>query len=141
MELNRQLLRVVIGLAALSLSLAACHSSSSGSYVPPSSGVSAPQADLRVSPAHEEHGEITSSCGNHIRIKVAGILNCRFWEAGYGKATLTLQDHTNGLILISPKTGTRHTNFTITGVLVGSGYFVVQGAAGSSLKVTVKVSL
>jgi hypothetical protein len=143
MELNRQILRLVFGVAALSLGLMACHGSPSGgtAYMPASTGASAGGANFGVTPAREERGEVTSTCGKHIHIVVAGFVRCRFWDAGYGHAKFTLDDHTNGLILISPKTGGRHTPFTITGVLVGSGYFIAKDNFGHSLKVTVVVSL
>jgi len=83
---------------------------------------------------------IKSSCGDKIHIVVAGIVDCKFREHGYG-GMFTLRDHTNGLIAISPLKGDRTTKFTITGVLVGRGYFVVTDTHRNKLRVRVRVTL
>ncbi|MBV9028516.1 MAG: hypothetical protein JO311_07835, partial [Candidatus Eremiobacteraeota bacterium] len=54
-----------------------------------------------ITPAGER-GEIVSTCGNRVKIKVAGILKCRFHERGYDDKTFTITNNTNGLVLISP---------------------------------------
>jgi hypothetical protein len=143
MEVHRQLLRSVLGLAILALSVVACHGSPTGSapYLPSNVGGAAPQS-VRIAPNAEEKGEIISSCGKHVRIVLAGIVNCRFREPGYGdNSPFTLHDHTNGLILISPNKGSSDIKFTITGLLIGSGYFVVKDTRGHQLKVFVRVHL
>ena len=145
MGLNRRILRLVSGLAALLLSAVACNGSPSGGpqYFPSStSGMSAPQSHLGILPNGEERGEILSSCGRHIRIKVAGILTCMFREPGYGdNSPFTIHDHTNGLISISPMSGNSDTKFTVTGLVIGSGFFVVRDNIGHHLRVTVRVIL
>jgi hypothetical protein len=94
-----------------------------------------------IAPNGEERGEILSSCGRRIHVIVAGIVNCHFRLGGDRDATFTLIDHTHGLILISPTTGNRTTKFTITGVLVGSGYFIVRSDNDRRLRVRVRVTL
>jgi hypothetical protein len=99
--------------AALSLALAACHGGSTGtsSYVPAgSSALQSGPAGIIVGP-DVLSGDIDSNCGKRIHIVVAGIIDCKFDEKGYGNRTFTLTDHTNGLILISPTSGNRHTVF------------------------------
>jgi hypothetical protein len=130
---TKQGLRLVTGMAALSLILAACHDGSSGTapYLPASST------------SFQQAGDIRSSCGLHIRIVLAGIVNCRFREIGDRNAVFTLKNDTHGLILISPTTGSRHTVFTITGLVIGSGHFTVHAGNGRThrLVVTVRVTL
>lgn len=144
MEIHRQPLRLVFGLVVFALGLVACHGSPGGSatYLPSgSSGISS-QAQVGVAPNSEERGEIISSCGRHINIMVAGIVNCRFREPGYGdNSPFTLHNHTQGLIVISPTSGTSDTKFTITGVLVGTGFFIVKDKIGHHLTVFVRVRL
>ncbi len=135
-------LRLVTGMAALSLILAACHGGSSGTapYVP-AGGTSFQQAvDRGITPG-EEHGELFSTCGHHIHIVLLGIVNCHFHERGDRSDRVTLKNNTQGLILISPMSGNGHTKFSITGLLVGSGHFTVYDGRKNSLVVTVKVTL
>ena len=143
MVLARQGPRLLVGLLALSLGLTACHSGSSAGtpFVPQSSAVSQSQVPLNVSPDHGQRGVIVSSCGTHIRIKIAGILNCRFREYGYHDGKFRLDNDTRGLILISPHSGDKHTTFTITGLVVGSGHFTVKDDMGHHLNVHVRVRL
>jgi hypothetical protein len=145
MEFSRRLSRLVIGSAALALILTACHGASSGtpSYLPTgSSGISTQQQlDRGIAPAGEEHGEMFSSCGHHVRIILAGIVTCRFHEVGDRDAAFTLKNHTQGLILISPMTGNRHTKFTITGLVLGTGRFTVSAGKAHRITVTVHVVL
>lgn len=139
-----QRLPLVAGLAALSLILAACQGGSSGTarYLP-SSGLSSQQSVARgIAPNGEAQGELFSSCGDHIRIVLAGIVNCRFHEVGGSpKDLFSLKNHTLGLILISPLSGNRNTTFTITALVIGSGHFTVKDGKGDRLVVTVRVSL
>ncbi|MBV8198017.1 MAG: hypothetical protein JO263_07775 [Candidatus Eremiobacteraeota bacterium] len=143
MESNRHILRLIAGSAAFVLLLTACHGSTpgTGQYLP--SGTAGTSADNGpvITPAHEERGEIVSTCGNRIKIKVAGILKCRFHERGYPDKPFTITNHTNGLILISRKKVTDDRKVTITGLVVGSGYFTVADTKGHTLTVYVKVSL
>jgi hypothetical protein len=145
MEFSRRLSRLVIGSAALALILTACHGASSGtpSYLPTgSSGISTQQQlDRGIAPAGEEHGEMFSSCGHHVRIILAGIVTCRFHEVGDRDANFTVKNNTQGLILISPMTGNRSTKFTIVGLVLGTGSFTVSAGKGHRITVTVHVVL
>ncbi len=139
-----QRVRWVTGMVSLSLILAGCHGGSSGTAPSlPASGASSQQSlDRGIVPSYEERGELFSSCGYHIRIVLAGIVNCRFHEVGGGrKDVFTLKNDTHGLILISPMTGNRNTTFTITALVVGSGHFTVNDGKRDYLTVTVRVSL
>ncbi len=132
-----------VTLAALSLSMVACHgqSSVSPSYLPPSTtGLSTPQTAASGVDESKE-SKIVSSCGRRIHIVVAGIIDCKFHEKGHKDRRFTLHDHTHGLVLISPRKGTRETVFTVTGVAVGSGDFVVRDRHGNHAKVRVRVTL
>jgi len=84
--------------------------------------------------------DIKSTCGRKIHIVLAGMVDCKFHEHGYGNGIFTLHDHTNGLITISPSQGDRTTKFTITGVAAGSGYFVVTDNHNNKLRVRVRVT-
>jgi hypothetical protein len=103
--------------------------------------MSTQQLDRGIAPNGEEHHELFSSCGHHVRIILLGIVTCRFHEVGDRDAAFTLKNDTQGLILISPMTGNRHTKFTITGLVLGSGHFTVSDAKGRHITVTVKVIL
>ena len=123
------------GIAALALLLAACHGASSGNAPPLPAG-----APSVVSNAPDS-GQIISSCGHRVRIVLAGIVTCRFHEVGDPNATFKLKDDTHGLILISPLTGNSTTNFTITGLVIGSGHFTVHAGRPARLVVRVRVVL
>jgi hypothetical protein len=85
-------------------------------------------------------GNVLSSCGDNIQIKIAGIVNCQFSETGF-HGTYVIDSHLNGIASVSPNKGTHKTQFTVLGLVVGGGYFVVHGAPGLSLKVHVSVTL
>jgi hypothetical protein len=137
MGFNR-LVGAVAGASALLLSVAACHGASpTTGYMP--SATSSVAAPGGVKPADKDEG-IVSTCGGRIHIIIAGIVNCRFHEKGY-EGKFRLHDHTQGLILISPSEGTKRTKFTITGVAVGNGYFIVTDRRGNNIEVDVKVTL
>ncbi len=80
-----QRLRLVTGMAVLSLILAACHGGSSGTapYLPAGGTSTLQTVDRGITPG-EEHGELFSSCGLHIHIVLAGIVNCHFHEREIG---------------------------------------------------------
>ena len=133
---------LLLGLLALSFGAAACHGASpSGTPFVPQSSAGSQSLPLDISPDHGPRGVIVSSCGTHIRIKVAGILNCRFREYGYRDGAFRLDNDTHGLVLISPDSGNKHTTFTITGLVVGSGFFTVSDSMHHHLKVHVRVRL
>ncbi|HTA53944.1 MAG TPA: hypothetical protein VK755_04305 [Candidatus Acidoferrales bacterium] len=131
--------------AALSASMVACHGQSPGStYMPTGpTALSIPQtgAALPAPNKKQKKVEIVSSCGQHVHIVIAGIVDCKFREQGYGDGTFTLTNDTKGIVIITPMSGTRATTFTILGALIGSGYFEVKDTRGHVLKVTVKVTL
>ena len=128
----RQRLRLVTGMTVLSLILGACHGGSSGT---------APYLPSAAPANHEQAGALYSSCGTHIRIVLAGIVNCSFREGGVRHDVFTLKNHTQGLVLISPLTGNERTQFTITGLVIGSGHFTVHDGKGDRLFVSVRVTL
>jgi hypothetical protein len=140
---HRQCLRLAAGMATFLLLLAACRGGSSGTApsIPASSAASRPLVDRGTAPNGEVRGELFSSCGHHVHIVLAGIVNCRFHEVGDRGDVFTLKNHTRGLILISPMTGTRRTTFTITGLVVGSGHFTVRDGRKNRLIVTVRITL
>ncbi|HEX3368520.1 MAG TPA: hypothetical protein VHS56_03010 [Candidatus Cybelea sp.] len=143
MRFNLRRINLAAAAAALSLSIVACHGASPGgsSYVPAgSTALSAPQAGSGLA-APDAKRTIVSSCGKHVRIVLLGFLNCKFRESGYGDGTFTLTNHTKGLVVISPSSGTRETTFNIAAALLGSGHFLVKDAKGRSLRVGVKVTL
>jgi hypothetical protein len=135
--------RFILALAVLALSAAGCQggSPSSAQYTPTSTGA-APSilTGGTVSLDKKKKAKIVSSCGDHIKIVVLGILECKFHESGY-TGTFNITNNTNGLVGISPNSGDKDTTFTITALLVGSGYFLVEDKNGTKLKVFVKVTV
>ncbi|HEY1680089.1 MAG TPA: hypothetical protein VGF98_00415 [Candidatus Tumulicola sp.] len=133
--------RFVLALAVLALSAAGCSggSPSSAQYTPTSTGAAQTPAGVTVSP-DKNKVQIVSSCGTHIKIVVLGFQTCRFHEPGY-TGSFNVTDHTNGLIGISPASGDKKTLFTVSALLVGSGYFLVEDSNGKKLRVHVKVTL
>lgn len=133
--------RLVLALAVLALSAAGCQGGtpSSTQYMPTSTGAAPSSVTTGTfSPDKKKKAKIISSCGQHIKIVLLGIMNCRFHESGYS-GNFTVTNDANGLIGISPNSGDKGTTFTITGLLLGSGYFLVQDSNGTKLKVFVKV--
>ncbi len=144
--MNRQLIRLVVGPAALLIAVVACHGSSAGNsaYVPTGTSLGAPQVtggSNAAAIADAKRDRIVSSCGRRIHIVVAGILDCRFHEKGYRDGKFRLDNRTAGIILISPSKGTRATKFTITGLVAGNGYFIVKDRRHHRIKVVVRVTL
>jgi hypothetical protein len=133
--------RFVFAIAVLALSAAGCSGGtpSSTQYMPTSTGAAQTPAGATVSP-DKNKAQIISSCGTHIKIVVLGIQTCRFHESGY-TGSFNVTDHTNGLIGISPASGDKKTVFTITALLIGSGYFLVEDGNGRKLRVHVKITL
>jgi hypothetical protein len=133
--------RFVLALAVLALSAAGCSggSPSSAQYTPTSTGAAQTPAGAIASPDMNKV-PIVSSCGSHIKIVVLGFQTCRFHEPGY-TGSFNVTDHTNGLIGISPASGDKKTLFTVSALLVGSGYFLVEDSNGKKLRVHVKVTL
>ena len=142
MRFNLKRIGFAAGTIAFSLTMVACHGQSPGSssYIPTNpSGLSVPQAGSGL--ASPDVRKIISSCGKHVHIVLAGIVDCKFREPGYGDGTFTLTNHTKGIVVISPSSGTRSTTFTILGAVLGSGYFVAKDTKGREMRVTVKVTL
>jgi hypothetical protein len=122
--------------------MVACHGQTPGSssYIPTNStALSESQSGQGL--ASPDVRKIISSCGQHVHIVLAGIVDCKFREPGYGGGTFTLTNDTKGIVVISPSSGTKSTTFTILGALLGSGHFVVKDAKGRELRVRVKVTL
>jgi hypothetical protein len=135
--------RFLLALAVLALSAAGCQggSPSSAQYTPTSTGAApAMLTGGTLSPDKKKKAKIVSSCGDHIKIVVLGILECKFHESGY-TSTFNITNKTNGLVGISPNSGDKDTTFTISALLVGSGYFLVEDKNGTKLKVFVKVTV
>jgi len=108
----------------------------------PGSGTFAASDDMRHSlnvsvtvPAEP----VESSCGQSIRIHILGIVTCQFSEdGGYNGMFKIDASHLSGIATVSPQSGDSHTQFTVTGILEGGGYFVVTG--DRSLRVHVQVT-
>lgn len=128
--------------ASLALSIVACHGGTPGSsaYVP-AGDASVSQPEDGGAASSDRAGRIASTCGRHIHIVVAGLVDCRFHERGYGDGKFTIRDHTKGIVLIGPLDGTRKTRFTITGAVVGRGFFVVRDTHGNYMVVRVRVTV
>lgn len=79
---------------------------------------------------------IVSSCGRKIQIHILGIVTCQFHELGYD-GQFTIESHLNGIASVSPDHGDKHTQFTVTGLVEGGGYFIVHGARNLRVQVLV----
>ena len=125
MRFNLERFGLAAGAVAFSLTMAACHGQSPGNagYAPTSSSaLSAPQAGLGLG-SPDSKRKIVSSCGDHVHIVLAAIIDCKFRERGYGSGTFTLDNHTKGIVIISPSSGTKATTFTILGAVLGQRKF------------------
>jgi hypothetical protein len=149
---KRNSIRLNLALAALSIGIVACQGTpaNNSAYVPNSAQMQASHSGLapisqagtsafiETDAANLKVGPVVSSCGEKVNITLAGLVNCSFHEKGYaGRFRVT--SHMNGIATISPKNGTATTKFTVTGLLTGSGDFVVDGGKGDHLVVHVKV--
>jgi hypothetical protein len=130
-------------ITAISFAVAGCHGQGPGAsgYVPAGAGA-LPEAQTPglapISPDAKSH-KIKSTCGERIHIVLLGVVDCKFNEKGFG-GTFKVYDHTKGLIAISPSSGTKATTFTVTGLLVGKGSFLIKDQRGNHLKVRVHVT-
>ncbi|HEY6484844.1 MAG TPA: hypothetical protein VIX83_00475 [Candidatus Cybelea sp.] len=70
-----------------------------------------------------------------------GSADCKFNELELRNGTFKITSETKGFVSISPSSGTSATTFTVSGLLVGSGKFVIKDTKGHSLAVRVKVTL
>ena len=125
--------RLALALGIVLLTAVACQGRSTGTpgYVPiGTSNVATPQM---------MEAKIISSCGTKIRIVLLGSVECKFHENNHPLRTFTLVNHTNGLVSISPSSGTKLTTFTVTAILLGSGYFTVKDADGNQLNVKLEI--
>lgn len=141
MESNRQLIRLMAGVLTLVLGVVACHGAPTGGtgYVPVStSSAVAPQANGAVPDGAS--GDIRSTCGKRLHIVLLAIVDCKFKEKGYN-GIFTIDNRTNGIVTISPTSGTSATVFTILGAVIGSGAFFVRDKNGHHLKLKVRVTL
>jgi hypothetical protein len=142
MRFNFKRIGLAAGAVAFSLTMVACHGQTPGSssYLPTSSVAPTSELSGAAAPDHVKK-KIVSSCGDHVHIVLAGIVDCKFRERSYGDGTFTLTNNTKGIVILTPMSGTKSTTFTILGALLGSGYFTVKDAKGRELRVTVKVTL
>lgn len=125
--------RLALALGVVLLTAVACQgrSASTPGYVPiGTSNVAAPEM---------MQAKIISSCGTKIRIVLLGTVECKFHENNHPLRVFTLVNHTNGLVSISPSSGTKLTTFTVTAILLGSGYFTVKDADGNQLNVKLEI--
>jgi hypothetical protein len=126
------LLATVFGVAFL----AGCGGGSPSAVPGP---MAAGPSNATVSPDH--FPPVHSSCGNHVRIIVAGIVDCRFTQAGnHGGSVNIVTSHLMGVATVTPTSGTTKTDFEVVGVLSGQGYFIVETQT-RKLRVVVSVSL
>ena len=134
---------ITAGAAILSLGMIACHSQYPGNagYMPTTpTALSAQQVGGGIEPLGKK-GQIESACGHRLRIVIAGILNCRFHEKGYGDGTFTIVNHETGIVGVTPSSGTKATKFTVLGLVAGRGFFLVKDTKGNKYKVRVSVTL
>lgn len=128
--------------AILALSTIGCHGQYPGNtgYMPSTTAASAGQGAGGIEPSGKgTKGDIDTPCGTRIHIVIAGILNCRFREKHYKSGTFTIVNDEQGIVEITPTSGTQATKFTIVGLLVGSGHILVKDSKGNqdTLRVTV----
>jgi hypothetical protein len=123
---------------ALGVALLAGCGGGSPSAVPGAPMAAAP-SNAMASPDH--FPPVESSCGNHVRIIVAGILDCRFTQDGNHGGTVNIDtSHLMGIATVTPTSGTTKTDFEVIGVLSGQGYFIVETQT-RKMRVVVSVSL
>jgi hypothetical protein len=138
MMTTRNPIHLSLALTVFSIGIVACQGTpaNNSAYVPMSQpGTS---AFIEAGAAKTKVGPVVSSCGEKINITLAGLVNCKFREAGYA-GQFHVTSNMSGIAVVTPHTGTAKTNFTVTGALAGKGNFVVEGAAGKRLNVGVKV--
>jgi hypothetical protein len=131
--MDRYIRQITGGAAFLSLLLTACSGqSSNATYVPPATTTSSAVA--------LKGDAIKSTCGKRIHIVIAGIIDCKFSEQGYG-GNFKVYNKTKGIILITPNHGTKDTVFTVIGLAIGRGSFLVKDHQGNELIIKVRVTL
>lgn len=81
---------------------------------------------------------VESSCGQSIRIHILGFVTCQFSEDFYNGTFKLDTSHLSGIATVSPQQGDEHTQFTVTGILEGGGYFTVTG--DRSIRIHVQVT-
>jgi hypothetical protein len=124
----------------LLIGIAGCQgtATNSSAYVP--NNAQAMNAFIGADATRGRIGPVVSSCGDKVNVTLAGFVNCNFHEKGYaGKFLVT--SHLSGVATVSPRSGTRTTKFTVSGLLSGSGFFVVAGDKDHRLRVNVKVGV
>lgn len=131
------------GIAALSLGLIACHGQYPGgtAYMPASTSAAVPPGGGIDTTGKKSKIKIQSSCGHHLHIVLAGIVNCKFREKRYQNGTFAVTDNEQGIIEVAPQSGTRSTVFTVVGLVLGSGDLVWKDTKGHQYKIAVSVTL
>jgi hypothetical protein len=129
--------------AAMLLSLAACHGSSpTSSGLPPTSDMSQGASQAVQAPdVSPDSNPITSTCPVKIKLAVLAVLDCKFREKGYHGV---FNIHTNRLgpvATVLPSSGTAATTFVIAAVVVGTGRFTVTDKHGNRKTFRVTVTL
>ena len=129
-------------IAAISFAVAGCHGQAPGGtgYMPAgTAALPAASGEGAATIEFDAKQKIKSTCGNRVRIVLLGFVDCKFHEKGFG-GTFKVYNHTKGLIGITPSSGTKATTFTITGLLVGKGSFLIKDQHGHHLRVRVHVT-
>jgi len=144
MRFNSKSITIVCSVAALSLGMFGCHGQYSGTtgYMPPSTNaIPASQSGGGIERTAKKKVKIQSGCGHRLHIVIAGIVNCRFREEGYGNGIFTVTNHETGIIGVTPSSGDKSTVFTIVGLVLGSGHLVWKDSKGREYKIAVRVTL
>ena len=130
MTTKQPLARAVLGSLALVLALSACRGGNAGpsGYVPPATTDATAQAafvqdDTTIGP---DGALIRSNCARLIKLKVAGVLHCRYWERHHPGLTFWVRILKPGIFTVTPLKGTRQTPFTITGLAIGQGLLEIR---------------
>ncbi|HEY1883802.1 MAG TPA: hypothetical protein VGG51_12255 [Candidatus Cybelea sp.] len=132
---------MALSVITFSLSLTGCHGSAPAGgtgYLP--ADVSSAAGSI-VNPDKNRGIQIESSCGKRVHIVLLGSVSCKFKERGYAKGVFKLYNREKGLVSVSPDKGTEKTTFTVSGLLVGRGSFLVRDNRGHHLAVHTRVSL
>lgn len=130
---------IITATATLSLALAACQSQSPPSAYVPTRGANVPAGRALSPGVPDGSGAIKSTCGDRIHIVLAGFVDCKFKEQHYG-GTFRVYNRTRGLVSVTPSEGTKTTTFTVTGLLLGRGAFLIKDQHGHHFIMHVRVT-
>ena len=148
-------MKLLLATALVGALLAGCSGGGSPSAVPAGPAAAQPATAAQSAAAAEQmastfqsednimtpdhYPPVKSSCGNHVRILIAGFVDCRFTQQGNHGGSVNIDtSHLVGVATVSPTSGTTKTDFIVTGVVSGMGYFIV---ATQTRKMRVVVSV